>query len=341
MKTSPSAFCLAPVLAVVSDFAGAHGGAHTPADFHFWSEWSARPGVLWPLLIGFGLYLTGIARLWGRAGVGRGISRVRAASFCAGLLVLTAALISPLDAISASLFWLHMVQHLLLILVAAPLLVLGAPEVAWLWALPARWRGAVGRVESRIARSIIGRDHGSGKGPLIVVVMATGVLWAWHAPVLYDLAFKSDALHTAEHVGFLITSILFWATILRFRTRERLGNGLRMLNVFAMAMQGSILGALITFARVPLYESHLQAPTAWGLEPLEDQQIAGLIMWVPPAFLYIGVLACLFVGWLDAVASRRQAEEARSNLRARARDVSSTPHVVSKVAPRTPPPAIR
>jgi putative membrane protein len=133
----------------------------------------------------------------------------------------------------------------------------------------------------------------------------------WHLPQLYDLAIRNDAVHTAEHTGFLVTAILFWATVLRLTPRERLGNGLRILYVFAQALQGSVLGAVITFAARPLYATHAEITNAWGFEQLVDQQIAGLIMWVPPAVLYLGVSAYLFVGWLDAVRVRQAALETR------------------------------
>jgi putative membrane protein len=292
----------------------AHEGAPpTPADFDLLSDWSARPGVAWPMLIAAGVYAIGLARVWRRAGVGHGISVARAGAFAGGLCVLVVALMSPLDAISSALFSVHMVQHLLLMLAAAPLLVLGTPEVALLWSLPPRWRGAVGRIENSLARSVAGRDERGGAGPVLAVALATGALWIWHMPQLYDLALRNDAVHTAEHTGYLVTSILFWATVLRLRGRERLGNGLRVFYVFAMALQGSILGALITFASRPLYAAYVTAPRAWGLEPLVDQQLAGLIMWVPPALLYMGVTAYLFVGWLKAIAARRARRVDRSN----------------------------
>lgn len=298
----------AAALLAVPTIGNAHGDGLGPDDFHFWSEWSARPGVVLPIVIAALIYFVGLARLWRHASVGRGISRARAAAFTAGLLTLVAALMSPLDALSDALFSVHMAQHLSLIVVAAPLLVLGAPEVALLWSLPGSWRSAVGRVERRLARALVGSERGTGRGPVIVLVLATAVLWMWHAPALYDLALRSDAIHTTEHVGFLVTAILFWATVLR-RPRERLGNGLRILYVFAAGLQSSLLGALITFAARPLYAPHVDLAPAWGLPALEDQQIAGLLMWVPPAFLYLGVIVWLFATWFEALAERHRARD--------------------------------
>jgi putative membrane protein len=281
----------------------AHGDGLGPDDFHFWSQWSARPGVVLPIAIAALIYFVGLTRLWRHSAIGRGISRARAAAFTAGLLTLVAALMSPLDALSDALFSVHMAQHLSLMVVAAPLLVLGAPEVALLWSLPRSWRSAVGRVERRLARAVVGDERGTGRGPVIVLVLGTAVLWMWHAPALYDLALRNDGIHTTEHVGFLATAILFWATVLR-RPRERLGNGLRILYVFATGLQSSLLGALLTFATRPLYAPHIDLAPAWGLEALEDQQIAGLLMWVPPAFLYLGVIVWLFGSWFEALGRR-------------------------------------
>jgi putative membrane protein len=302
-RWTPALAALCPALAA------AHGGALGPDDFHFWSEWSARPGVVAPIAIAALIYYTGLSRLWRHASVGRGISRARAAAFTAGLLTLVAALMSPLDALADALFSVHMVQHLSLILVASPLLVLGTPEVTLLWALPSGWRATVGGFERRLGLAIVGGERGSGRGPVIVIVLATGVLWAWHAPALYDLAIRNDGVHTAEHVGFLVTAILFWASVLRSR-REQLGNGLRILYVAATALQCSLLGALITFAARPLYASHLVAAPEWGISALEDQQIAGLVMWVPPGFLYLGVIIYLFVTWFEALRRRRAKDDA-------------------------------
>lgn len=279
----------------------AHGSGGTPHEV--WTQWNFDAAVVVPLLLGAWIYARGIHRLWRRSGPGRGIPYGRAAAFVAGMAVLVVALVSPLDAAGEALFSLHMVQHLLLILVAPPLLVLGWPDLALLWALPARWRPVGGGLERRFGQSVTGHGR-TATGPLIIVLLATGVLWAWHIPALYDLAVRNEAVHWAEHATFLLTAVLFWASVLRLRPRDHAGNGLRILYVFGMALQGSILGALLTFAARPLYSSHAQIAPEWGLEPLADQQLAGLIMWVPPAVLYVGVTAYLFSRWLAAVEAR-------------------------------------
>ncbi len=298
----------------------AHGPLAEAGARGAWQQWELSPAVVLPLLAGAALYLRGLVRVWGRAGVGRGIRRSEAAAFGTGMLVLVAALMSPLDAAAASLFSLHMVQHLLLILVAAPLLVAGAADVAFLWALPQRWRSGFGRFEHRLGGWLGGRDGAAGSGPvgngsatgrLLVVLLATATLWVWHVPALYDLAVRREGVHMAEHASFLVTALLFWASVARLRPRDHLGNGLRILAVFAMALQGSMLGALITFASRPLYLSHQAVAPVVDLDPLTDQQIAGLIMWVPPGLLYTGVAAYLFVRWLNAVGAHSDRDRPR------------------------------
>ena len=148
-------------------------------------------------------------------------------------------------------------------------------------------------------------------GRVVVVLLATGALWIWHVPALYDLAVQRQSVHVTEHVSFLVTALLFWASVIRLRPRDHAGNGMRILSVFAMALQGSMLGAVITFASRPLYISHQAVTPALRLDPLTDQQIAGLIMWVPPGVLYTGVAAYLFVHWLEAVGERRDSPSRR------------------------------
>lgn len=285
-------------------FLRAHGGhAGATVDGSSPLAWNFGPEVVVPIVVAALAYGFGLARLWTRAGVGRGVHPARAASFAAGLAILVLALMSPLDTAAGQVFSLHMVQHLLLILCAPPLLVLGAPEVPLLWALPARRRRRFARFERAVGPRVSHRQ--TTPGALFVVILATGVLWAWHVPLLYDLAVRNPLLHWVEHLSFLVTAMMFWTMVLRLRPGGHAGNGLRILYVFATALQGSLLGALITLAGRPLYMSHLRSAPAWGLDPLTDQQIAGLIMWVPPAALYLCVIGYLLTRWLRGTGEHR------------------------------------
>lgn len=268
------------------------GTPATPADLL--QFWTGDPTIVLPIVVLAVLYARGVARLWERAGTGHGVPRWRAAAFAVGMATLAVALISPVDSAGEVLFSAHMVQHLLLMLVAAPLLVLGVPERAIPRAFPPPARRRIGR-----AANAVKRVAGPLARPGPAVAVATAGLWVWHLPGLYDLAVRSDGVHALEHATFLATAALFWWSLLHVRSRRAdAGNGVRLLALFAMILQGSLLGALITFAGTPLYEAHASIPDAWWLRPLEDQQLAGLIMWVPPAALYLGVAAHLFVRWL-------------------------------------------
>ncbi len=291
-------FSLTPILLLFAQTAFAHATAHDGDPAAILNHWDFSAAVILPLLIASGLYYTGLYRAWQGRGRGKIISIPSAISFAAGIFTLLLALMSPIDAVSGVLFSVHMIQHLLLILVAAPLLVLGAPDMALLWALPRSWRHGYGRFCSRFGGAL-NNETGDSAVPLLVTLLATGVLWIWHLPALYDLAVANEAIHYSEHVAFVVTAALFWATILRLRPRDHQGNGLRILYVFGMALQGSVLGALLTIASRPLYQSHKQIPPDWLLTPLLDQKLAGVIMWVPPVLLYILVIGYLFYRWLQ------------------------------------------
>jgi len=217
-------------------------------------------------------------------------------AFGAGIAVLFVALISPLDALDDQLFSAHMVQHMALMLIAPPLLVWGRPATAWLWAfpLPARrgigrfWMGAPG-VQGSI-RALM--------APLAVWVLSSFALWFWHLPGPYGWALVNEWVHTLEHSCFFLTSLAFWSLVLAPYGRRQLDYGSSLLFVGTLGMQMGLLGAVLTFAARPVYLGHASTTAAWGLTPLEDQQLAGLIMWVPASFVYLGAMAVLFVAWL-------------------------------------------
>lgn len=267
--------------------------------------WTWDPAVVAGIAIAAWWYARGLGRLWGRAGVGHGVSRGQVAAFAGGLATLVIALISPLDALDTALFSAHMTQHLLLMLVAAPLLVRGASPASFLWALPLPWRRAVGR---RWQRSRV--VHGLWDAitqPVAVWLLNLVALWAWHVPVLYEAALQNDALHACEHASLLGASLLFWRLLMQPARRRRLSRGLDILYVFTMGAQMSVLGALLTFGASPWYPVQEAQAAQWRLTPLEDQELAGLMMWVPSGVVYLLVAAALFVAWLNAeeVAIRR------------------------------------
>ncbi len=258
--------------------------------------WNFDPIIVIPVVaLGAG-YAIGIRRLTRRPG--RTVMAVWApAAFGGGVMALIAALVSPLDSLSAELLSSHMGQHLLLMLVAAPLLVLGAPAVPLLLALPLRWRQRLhrfGRIKLvRVIRGFLTQ-------PLVVWVLSVIALWSWHAPWLYEAAVQNDAVHILEHTTFLGTSLLFWWVVID-PGRRRLAAGHDVLYVFTAGIQSSMLGALLTFSASPLYGIYVEAASGHGGSALQDQQIAGLIMWIPAAAVYLLAAGTLFVRWLRSV----------------------------------------
>ncbi len=258
----------------------------------FWWSWSLDPALWLALLAAACWYGWGVMRLWRRAGVGRGLKRWRAACWYAGLAVLLVALLSPLDTLAELLFSAHMFQHLLLLLVAPPLLVLGLPGYVLLWALPLGWRRGLGRWWKGASLRGVWRvlSH-----PLTSWLLYTMVLWLWHVPSFYGAALAHPLLHALEHLSFLAAAGLFWWTVLS-PWQHRLGHGGAVLYLFATSLQSSTLGALITLAPTVIYPDHAQA-LGW-LTPLADQQLAGLLMWVPSGTLFILLDAVLILWWL-------------------------------------------
>jgi cytochrome c oxidase assembly factor CtaG len=229
-----------------------------------------------------------VRALWREAGAGRGIAPWRAACFAAGTFVVALALLSPVDAVGAALFSVHMTQHMLLVVVAAPLLMLGDPPTAMLWALRIGARRRVGlawrrwRMPRAIWRQL--------RRPLTAWTLHVGTLWLWHLPRLYDAALIDERVHVLEHATFFLTALLFWIPLTDRRQRHRMGVGVGTLYLFTAALQCTLLGALMAFARQPWYFAHFGTTAPWGLTPLEDQQIAGLIMWIPAGLVYLVAL---------------------------------------------------
>lgn len=270
-----------------SGAASAHGPVLvTPDALHL--AWNFDPLVLAPLILTHWLYGRGISRVWARAGRGHGVSIANVTAFTVGEAVLVLALVSPLDQLGGTLLSAHMVQHALLIAVAPPLLLLGQPGAALAWALPVGRRRSL--LASRIWRALI-RLCGALSRPLPAAVLSGAVLWLWHAPGLFDAALERSWLHAVEHATFFATALLFWCAIIGARAGRRIGPALGA--TLATLIHGGLLGALITLAPHPLYDTYLDRVAVWGFTALEDQQLAGLLMWVPMGLVYTS--ACLFL----------------------------------------------
>jgi putative membrane protein len=329
---SPAMLLRLPIAVALSLAPGAALAHDPPTPQTVWSAWSLEPALLGGLGLLAAGYGVGSARLWGRSGRGRGARRREQLCFAGAVLALVVALVSPLDALGHALFSAHMVQHLLLILVAAPLLVLARPLPALLWAArkgggPPGWLLWAARLPLAALRS-----------PLFAPVawaLHAAALWAWHTPLLYDAAVADPAVHVAEHAAFFGTAVLFWWAVLGPRGAGRLDPGVGVLYVFTMAVQGSILAALLTFAPASWYGAHGAGAVIWRLahpegagaeglfvcgpvEPtalaaalLEDQQLAGLLMWVPSGVIYTLAALWLLARWLGEAERRAEGRSQR------------------------------
>lgn len=296
------------LLGVVLPEAALAHPAVPPEPDGIWGAWNLDPWVLLGVGLPAWIYARGLRALWGRAGVGRGVRRWQAYCFGAGVAALFLVLVSPLDALGAALFSAHMLQHMVLIVVAAPLLALGMPLVPFLWALPPRWRVRVG---------------GWGRGPVVrrtwrVLSRPVGAwvvhalaLWLWHVPGLYEATLTSEGVHLLQHLSFFGTALLFWWAAVEMNRRRRASHGLGALFVFTTAVHSSILGALLTFSVVLWYPAYAGRTEPWGLTALEDQQLGGLIMWVPAGVVYlVATLVLLAVGLRHAEREARRTERA-------------------------------
>jgi putative membrane protein len=217
-------------------------------------------------------------------------SAARPGLFVASMVVFAVALITPIAALGETLFAGHMVQHVLLTMVAAPLLVASDIGTTALWALPLHGRKTVGRALLRLrpAWHLLTQ-------PVIAWTLHLGTLVFWHWPPAYEAAVRSHALHAVEHVSFVATAIPFWWNLVAPRRRQRLRFGGALLYLFTASLVGALMGALITMSRVTWYPVHARGAFAWGLTPLEDQQLAGLIMWIPAGMIYLFALIPLAV----------------------------------------------
>lgn len=278
----------------------AHGGA-PPAPHDLWGAWNFEPTLV------LGLLLVGLAYHRGRPRSPAVTSLWRRRAFAAALGTLVLALVTPLDALAGALASAHMVQHVLLILVAAPLLAFSAPSSALLRGSPPAMRQVSSRWRRRLG---VARDGLRGvRQPVVLWLAHVATVWFWHAAVPYDAALGNRVLHIVEHAMFLFTGVAFWHVVLSSRGGpSRVSPGLGVLLVFGMALQSAFLSALLTFAPSSWYAGYATTTAPWGLDPLADQHLAGAIMWVPGGFVYPAVALMLMVGWLSGLEKVRTAE---------------------------------
>ena len=275
----------------------AHGGeAH--ADL---PGWSFEPWALVPLLLSLLLYLVGLVRLARRAGNSQAMLRRNAALFLLGWLTLAGATVSPLHEGGEHSFTLHMIEHELIMLAAAPLMALSRPLGVMIWALPGT---------ARIGVSNWGRDGAiywlwrHATAPVTATLVQLAVIWVWHAPGPFEQALQHEGWHIVQHICFLVSALLFWWAMV-FGRQGRSGYGLAALCLFLTSLGGGALGALMTFAISPWYADYAAMGMGLlGLTPGEDQQLAGLIMWIPGGMVHAGAALIMLVRWIGTGRSR-------------------------------------
>jgi putative membrane protein len=254
---------------------------------------SSWDGAIMLLLVTAGMmYLLGTLELNRR---GARVRTVERSAFWIGWLSMFAAVSPPFDAAAASAFSSHMAQHELLMLIGAPLMIVGRPILPWLWALPAWTRPAV----------TIGLQSGLLSGlwrwltlPALAWAVHGAVVWLWHLPGLYQAALESEAIHAVQHATFVGTAVLFWWGLIYGRY-GRAAYGASALFVFVTMVHTGALGALFAFSTSPYYPVYSARASAAGIDPVTDQQLAGLYMWIPSGMVLTVFGLALMLAWIS------------------------------------------
>ena len=247
-------------------------------------HWHGHPDALIGLAALQGLYLVGVGPLRQKYGLADGVDPRQVASFALGVFVLLISLISPLHVISDSyLFSGHMIQHVLLTLVAPPLMILGTPD--WLLRPLIRPNFAF-----RLSKTL---TH-----PILAFSVFNLVFSVWHVPSLYDLSLRNHAVHVGEHLLFTGAAFLmWWPLISRMPELPRLSYPLQMIYLFLMSIAQIIVFAPLVFASEPLYQEYAESPILWNIQALPDQQIGAIIMKVGGGLLFLTLLGIAFFRW--------------------------------------------
>jgi len=255
-----------------------------PATQPFVAEWSVHPSVVAGVLVLGALYFWGIGPARRKFSLGPPVPLWRPLCFVLGLIVMLGSLNGPIHDLSDSyLFSIHMVQHLLLTMVLPPLLIAGTP--GWLLERAVRRKGAraVGKVLTH---------------PVFAGAFFSVTLLVWHTVGAYDLMMRSHEVHIATHIMFMVAAVLLWWPVTSsVASLPAFPPPVGMLYLFLVQIPMQLLGAIITFADGVLYPWYAAAPRTWGLSPLDDQKLGGLLMWVPGNLWIWGAMSVLFFRW--------------------------------------------
>src|SRR5262249_50071116 len=214
--------------------------------------------------------------------------------FASGWVALMIALVSPLHPLGRELFSAHIAQHEVLILVAAPLIMLGRPGIGLVCSLPLQThRLLAGFTGSQTWKSLLRTiAH-----PLLTCMIQAVALWVWYIPALFQASLTNRTVHDAQHLSFFLSASLFWWSLFQVK-RGPTTYGAGVLYLFITSIHSGVLSALIAFADSIWYPAYGNTSQSWGLTPLEDQQLGGLIMWIPAALVYLFAAFALVIGWL-------------------------------------------
>jgi cytochrome c oxidase assembly factor CtaG len=254
-------------------------------------SWDLRPEIILSLGLAALLYLVGWRRLRAMGGSDPAARSPlaagwRLATYWGGLAILAVALMSFVDILSSQLFFMHMIQHLLLTMVAVPLLLIGNPFPVLVWGLPKRARHEVSGLLN--TRSTFRKVLAKITSPGIVWLLYVSALIGWHDPKLYDLALRNELVHDLEHLSFFITTMLLWWHVLGVapRLHRTMGVGQRLVYTISVVPVSVIIGVAIAFAQNPIYTYYVDVPRLMGLSVLEDQMISGILMWIPGSEMF-------------------------------------------------------
>jgi cytochrome c oxidase assembly factor CtaG len=263
----------------------------------FWlTQWDLEPSILIGTVLAIGLYIYAMGPLRKRHFPDEPIMTGQTIAFLSGTLIMFLALVSPLDELGDSyLFSAHMVQHLCLTILGPPLLLLGTPE--WM-------------VKPALQNKVIFNVAKVLTYPVVAFVLYNVDFWLWHAPPLYNATLENQTIHILEHLTFIFFGLLYWWPIFSpSKDLPRLPFGGQILYLFVSGMPSVLLGAGLTFSP-PLYAPYIAAPRIWGISAATDQQLGGLIMWIPVSIFYIVIMSVIFIRWMLQQEVKQQAKEA-------------------------------
>jgi len=265
---------------------------------NFWlTAWNWQPSIILGTIAVICLYLYGVGPVRVKYKLADEVKGSQVFSFLLGVNIIFWTLFTPLDRLADDyLFTAHMILHLLLSFAGAPLIVLGLPE----WLLMPILRNQVVRRLGKFFTM-----------PILTGVLFNANLWLWHAPPIYNAMLVSLPLHIVSHLLFIITGVLFWWPILSPMkdVLPPLSIWKKLAYLFFSDMPMVLLGAGLTFIP-PLYTRYIYAPRVWGLSPETDQQLGGLLMWIPGSIFFIVIVSILFLQWMHAQDAKQRADEA-------------------------------